>query len=160
MSRRKREPRTYLGIDPGVNTGIFRWDEAEPEGHEWWETRDLQQIKTIVDNEVALAKALARPLTIVTEKFTIGSHTIRGHVYYESVYINGWLLIEHDGLVVMQGTAIAKKENEDRKSVKITRLGWYHRTKDGHANDAAAHVMARAEKDRCPYVLEVLTNED
>lgn len=147
---------TYIGVDPGLKTGLFVWGSEDPERHGWAEL-PMDEIRQWMAWEVAEAR---RPLVIVTERFTIGSHTVKQHVYYESLYINGWLLIEYpEYMAPMQMPRVAKQENVERKSANLKRLGWYHKTKDGHANDAAAHVMIKATKDRQPWVLDRRTED-
>ncbi len=133
----------YLAIDPGVGTGIAWWDPFE---NDWWshETDDLQEVARCVRDVYDPRNTL-----LITEKFIISQRTIRGKVYYESLYFNGWLSIEYPDRIE-QTAAQAKGLITDDV---LKHFGWFTRTKDGHANDASRHLLYRALKNREPYAV-------
>lgn len=147
----------YLGLDPGPLTGWALWD-SEANHFESGEI-PYRQVKHLVRAKWGLHC----PLYLITERFTITGRTVKGAVYYESLYVNGWLDLEYGDAVIWQMPAVAKRETDPpskggRSSAQLKRLGWHLKTKNGHANDAAAHIMSRAKADRQTFVLEGLAD--
>ncbi len=138
----------YIAIDPGVVTGVVCWGTDFPDTLEWHELDDLRDVARWVRARTAFRD----DVTIVTEKFQISARTIRGKVFYDSLYFNGWLSIEFPDRIE-QTPAQAKGFATDKV---LKHLGWFNRTKDGHANDAARHLVYRLVKDREPHVIEAL----
>ena len=137
----------YLAIDPGVVSGVAVYHAG---GLYTDELADIGETAAFVDRVVS--DAYPQRVTIVTEKFIISARTIKTKVKYESLYFNGWLSIEYPDSLE-QTAAQAKKFATDDK---LKHLGWFTPTKDGHANDAARHLLYRATKDRVPWVIEKL----
>lgn len=141
----------YLAIDPGLVSGVVRWNSEKPDRFESHELDTLAETAKFV-NMSRYDMHTRRGLTVVTEKFIISARTIKTKVYYESLYFNGWLSIEYPDRIE-QTAAQAKGFATD---AKLKHMGWYTPSKDGHANDAARHLMYRAVKDRVPYVIDRL----
>lgn len=124
----------YMAIDPGVGTGVAVYQEGTFHS---WESFDLSEVAEDVRSFVGRTEC-----ELVTEKFIISQRTVQGKVYYESLYFNGWLSIEYPHRHE-QTAAQAKGFVSD---AMLRHLGWYVRSKDGHANDAARHLVYRAVK--------------
>ena len=138
--------KTYIAIDPGVGTGVGSFYPSTGVFHSE-EMFDLQDVASWV-------RSFGRTDHVVriTEKFIISSRTVKTKVYYESLYFNGWLSIEYAGRIE-QTAAQAKGYADD---AMLHHFGWYLKTKDGHANDAARHLLYRMSKDRVPWMLDRL----
>ncbi len=136
----------YLAIDPGVVSGIAWFD---PKEGDFWsdELGVLDDVRRCV-----LDVATDDTVLVVCERFIISARTIQTKIYYDSIWFEGWLRLECPA-AVFQTPAQAKKFATD---AKLRHLGWYTRTKDGHANDAARHLLVRAAQNREPWVLERL----
>ena len=125
-----------IAIDPGKVSGLALWDERHPltiHSHE--ET----PISTV--DYVASACNIFTDVTVVTEKFTISERTIKTALSLDALDINGWLTIESPRMgfdLHFQMPSQAKAFSTDEK---LKALDWYERTKDGHANDAARHLL-------------------
>lgn len=144
----------YFALDPGPLCGMALWNT---------DTNTFESYE-IPYKEVPEAVRVSMPVgRLITEMFSISSRTLRGKVYYESLYINGWLDLTYGDELYWSMPAIAKAETEvpskgGRSSRHLKALGWYLNTKNGHANDAAAHIMHFAKTDRNPWVLERLAD--
>jgi hypothetical protein len=82
--------------------------------------------------------------------FSISMRTLQGKVFYESLYFNGWISIEYPE-TIFQTASQAKDLVTD---AMLHHLGWYKKTKDGHANDAARHLVHRAIRNRERWMLQ------
>lgn len=130
-----------LAVDPGTVTGIADYDKQR--GVFFNEVKG--GVKGFVD---AVRHSLPLYDVVVCESFVISPRTLRVSRVHDSLDIIGWLKGEEGYTypeLVMQTPAQAKQFATDDK---LRRLGWYNATKDGHANDAARHLLtylARAE---------------
>ena len=133
-----------MAIDPGVGTGVATY--ALGVFHSW-ESFDLQEVA-----EDVRTFWNGSTTELVTEHFQISMRTVKGKIFYESLYFNGWLSIEYPSRIE-QTAAQAKGLVSD---AMLRHLGWYTRTKDGHANDAARHLAYRAVRLRERSVIQAL----
>lgn len=81
---------------------------------------------------------------VVCESFTIAAHTAKKTRQYwslESIGAIRWACMKAGVSFTLQSPADAKGFATD---AKLKALGWYTPTKDGHANDAARHLLKRA----------------
>lgn len=127
-----------IAIDPGKVTGLVLWEPRTP----------LKCYAHEIDSPVDVAEWVEGALyhsdddvTVVTEKFTISQRTIKTALSLDALDINGWLTIESQRKpfdLVFQMPSQAKSFATDEK---LKALDWYGRTKDGHANDAARHLL-------------------
>lgn len=131
-----------ISIDPGKVSGVAVWS-PEDRAFTAFEYDVLDTIE-FVTAAYKLTRELARPfpgIEIVSEKFTISERTIKTALSLDALDINGWLTIQCQrwGVPYKQQTpAQAKSFATDDK---LKALDWYERTKDGHANDAARHLV-------------------
>ena len=135
----------YAGIDPGVVSGVAAYFTQT--GH--FESEELPTLGAVADWVRSWDNS--SPI-IITEKFVISGRTIKTAVQYESLYMNGWLSIEYPQS--MEQTAAQAKAFATNDKLKA--LGWYNPTKDGHANDAARHILYRAARNRDERVVKAL----
>lgn len=134
--------RYYIAIDPGVVSGTATYIEGVPQSFESKEWDDLIELARNVRSAMVFAIASGYEAVLITEKFQITSRTIKGKVFYESVYFNGWLSIEFPSRIEQtpaQGKGVS--------NTMLKAVGWYNPSPDGHANDAARHLMYRANKN-------------
>lgn len=127
----------HLAVDPGKVCGIALWHPM-----------DTFQLKTDELLPVEVAKLVhdlwnntMGQLLVITERFQISERTIKTALSLEALDVNGWLEIEaqRKGFdLVYQSPAQAKRFSTDEK---LKALDWFERTKDGHANDAARHML-------------------
>ena len=139
----------YIAVDPGVVSGIAVVD-VHPTGKMVHRVREIDSLPKLR----LMVRRLTRPdneLVIVSEKFVISQRTIRGKVFYESLYFNGWLTLEYPDAVLQP---LSYKNGPIRKQVYS--LGWGVPTKDDHADDATCHALARMKMDKVPAVLAAM----
>ena len=138
----------YVAVDPGVVSGVAVWSSDAHLG-----SVALYEIGTL-EETASLVRSHHRNHTVslICERFLISARTIKTKVYYDSVWFEGWCVIEYPH-VHQQTAAQAKGFATD---ALLKHLGWYDKTKDGHSNDAARHLLYRAVKDRNPTILEAL----
>lgn len=77
---------------------------------------------------------------IGSERYTIPTGRSVVTAQLDAIMCNGaldWLTTQRDVTFVLQPRAEVKKLVTD---AVLRRLGWYKKTKDGHANDAARHA--------------------
>jgi len=80
-------------------------------------------------------------LSVVCENFVISQRTIKMAQDHNALRLIGWLDIwcdEYSVPFTLRTAAAAKSFATDDK-LKV--LDWYNRTPDGHANDAARHML-------------------
>ncbi len=125
-----------LAIDPGKMSGVAIWHPDRPYAITSYELTPLNVVYLVLRNLERYEDC-----TVVTEKFTISERTLKTALSLDALDINGWLTLEsqRQGFeLVVQTPAQAKKFATDDK---LKALGWFERTKDGHANDAARHCL-------------------
>lgn len=130
-----------IAVDPGKISGIAIWTDEKP-----LEIRSYEE--NVYDTVHILKNIVGAPMyfqnhdiVVVTERFTISERTIKTALSLDALDINGWLTCEeefHSYDLVFQTPTQAKKFATD---AKLKALDWFERTKDGHANDAARHLM-------------------
>lgn len=135
-----------FAIDPGNATG-FAWCAVNEGGILQPETFGSAEVAGRHEAERQFDRAVASgyPLHVVIEKFIISEATTRTAVQYDALMIWGYVdgICHKLGLTLDEQTASIKSFATD---AKLKRLGWYQSTPDGHANDAARHLLARATK--------------
>jgi hypothetical protein len=133
----------HMAIDPGKVCGIALWHPFETLG---LKTDELSPLETIGLFEDLWRNSLGQ-VTVVTEKFTISERTLKTALSLDALDVNGWLTIESQRRgfeLVVQTPAQAKRFSTDQK---LQALNWFERTKDGHANDAARHMLVYLMKN-------------
>lgn len=77
---------------------------------------------------------------IVAERYDVGGHSRPMTAQVDAIETNGaarWISSQYNATFGLQPRSEAKKVMPD---ATLRRLGWYKRTKDGHANDAARQL--------------------
>ena len=124
-----------IAVDPGKVSGVALWHPDIPVQIKADELLPLEVLGLVCQLDDKY------DTTVVTEKFTISERTIKTALSLDALDINGWLTLESQRKnfeLVMQTPAQAKAFATDDK---LKALDWYERTKDGHANDAARHLL-------------------
>lgn len=126
----------YLAIDPGYSSGwalfntldgTFASGEIEGRGLLY------RFIENVMDE--------GQPVHLIGERFDIGEDTEEMTRQLDALYILGGLdyLAAKTGItLVIQNRSSAKVFGKDDK---LQALGWWFRGGDGHANDAARHLL-------------------
>jgi len=142
----------YVGLDAGGVSGVAVLEHGK-KVPEFYELGDHETI-------MLLAKLMQRgtPTTIFYEKFVISQRTLKTTIQYETLNINGWVYYEAARLkyVNTKGYTAAQSKAFSTDD-KLLINGWYHPTKDGHANDAARVLLLGMVTLRDPGVLAGLT---
>ena len=125
-----------VAIDPGKISGIAVYDgSSQFRTYEY----DVQSTIRFVDN---VWYQLHGDIEVVSEKFTISEKTIKTSLSTDALDINGWLRIESERLgFPYKEQPVQKSANSFASDDKLKAVGWHTPTKDGHANDAARHLM-------------------
>jgi hypothetical protein len=123
---------SIMAVDPGKVTGVAILNTRKP-GIETFELAGRYVVADFVQGNA--------PSEMVCEQFVISERTIRTAQDVNALRIIGWLDIwthQHAIPFDLQTAAQAKKFASDDK---LKALGWYTATHDGHANDAARHLL-------------------
>jgi hypothetical protein len=127
-----------LAVDPGNVTGVALFDPNEPSARPV--TREIQH-KDDVYRSINKLKYDASVFDIVAERFVISQRTIKSERQTDALDILGYL----DSLRALYGLEFTLQTAAQAKRFcpdgKLRSLGWYERTKDGHANDALRHLF-------------------
>lgn len=131
-----------LAVDPGNVSGVavLRLDDLDdaPLTYEL----DKQQTYSFIHSlRYGTMQDRSERMEMVAERFVISQRTIRSERQDDALNILGYLDSLHHlyGIPLhLQSPAQAKKFVSDDR---LRRLGWYRRTKDGHANDAQRHLL-------------------
>lgn len=136
-------------MDPGVFTGLatYTLNPVGPPEHQSWEYPDDPCL--VSDNVRDFAD---RGFETVTERFLISKRTLRGKVYYQSLYLEGWIMVEYPDTAAYTPAQAKGLVTDDL----LRFLGWFNKTKDGHANDASRHLFFHLQVTREPWALRKL----
>ena len=126
-----------IALDVGKVTGAALWLHTIP--HEIivaeipsrYEVRDF--VKDVYESDYKMS--------IVCENFVISQRTIKTAQDHNALRLIGWLDIwceEFNVPFTLRTAAAAKSFATDDK---LKALDWFNRTPDGHANDAARHML-------------------
>lgn len=133
----------HLAIDPGKVSGIALWHPMEATAIKADELTPIE-VTNLVDD---LWNNSLGELVVIAESFVISERTIKTAPQRDALDILGWLTLESQrrGFELhLQTPAQAKKFSTDEK---LRALDWFERTKDGHANDAARHLLVYLMKN-------------
>ena len=146
-----------IGSDPGKMTGVATWDERKPDADrfdsfELGVTEYFDWLHTTIHE----AHSAGMEIRLVCESFIITVHTAKNTQAAWSLELIGVLkfLAHRYGLaeVKMQSPSVGKTFGTD---AKLRHVGWW-RSKSGHANDAARHLMTYAATNRLIFNTESL----
>lgn len=129
-----------IAIDPGKMSGLAAYHDEQFRAYE------MNPLDTIEYVDSAWSQT-GGDIEVVAESFVISERTIKTAPQRDALDILGWLTIESQRRgfeFTMQTPAQAKKFATDDK---LKALDWYERTKDGHANDAARHLLVYLMRD-------------
>lgn len=128
-----------VGIDPGNVTGVALWAAGEDEKPGWHEI-PADDMGAFLRERSGIA-ALPRPVYMRYEKFTIMPNAVITP-QPDALEVTGvvkdfarqhWIPLSHSQ------PRTSKKNHPD---ALLRKLGWYVKTKDGHASDAMRQVLA------------------
>jgi hypothetical protein len=131
-----------IGVDPGKVTGLaFFIPNPEPSQVEF-ESLELPAAEAAQQVATWLALNLGGyPGVVAVERFTTGRQTGRQTAQPDALQVIGEVTAVGRGC----GCTITQQSGNSAKRVgnnmRLTLLGWSRRTKDRHADDAAAHVL-------------------
>lgn len=142
---------TLYGVDPGKNTGIA-W--LTPSGH--FESIELGHFEAL---DWLVANLVPHTDTVYCEDFIITARTAKlTHQPWslKAIGVLEWHCRRKQIPFFLNTASKAKKFSTDDK---LRKLGWHRPTKDGHANDAARHLLLGAVDMQC-IDLRRLVNTD
>ena len=146
----------YIAVDPGGKTGIAEYDTAHDTFISWEDPHFEAVIQFICD-----ATASEGPnLVVICEGFRITSktHKLDQGAFEQTLDIIGAC----HALCVLNGSEFVRNYPSDKEfgsDAHLRRLGWWYTGGDGHANDAARHLLHRMAKIQFIPVLQRLTSE-
>lgn len=129
----------FIGVDPGLMAGVgvltfgndvFTMSTSEMT---WHSAATYVERWTREPNAIATVK-------VGSERYTIPTGRSVMTAQQDAIMCNGaldWLTTQRGITFVLQPRAEVKKVVTD---AVLRKLGWYKKTKDGHANDAARHA--------------------
>lgn len=129
-------PIKIIAVDPGAICGvaIFRTDTVTP-GFISFEVPWLMAVSSIEDGWLD-----DEHWFIAAQKFTTGNRSVMTP-QYDAMYTIGalqYISSQCNATFELQSRSEAKKVAPD---AVLRRLGWFTKTKDGHANDGARHIV-------------------
>jgi hypothetical protein len=142
-----------LSIDPGNVTGLALYFPTAGS----LVTKELRKDETYqyIDDVVGSSWYMVE---IVAERFVISQRTIKSERQGDALDILGYL----DSVRCLRGVPLTLQTAAQAKSFatddKLRRLGWYQKTKDGHANDACRHLLVYLVSKRDPDILRKLAD--
>jgi hypothetical protein len=133
----------YIGVDAGLIAGVAVLTIAT--------TTEDDFISSLSSSEMEWRNAVdyverwcrppeARRVSIGAERYTIPTGRSVVTPQQDAIMCNGaldWISSRRDVTFVLQPRAEVKKIVTD---AVLRKLGWFKKTKDGHANDAARHA--------------------
>jgi hypothetical protein len=130
-----------VGVDPGLIAGVAALSIVLPLTGSLITTMSTAEMPwrdavTYVDKWTTAAK----DVRIGSERYTIPTGRSVVTAQLDAIMCNGaldWLSSQREVTFVLQPRAEVKKLVTD---AVLRKLGWYKKTKDGHANDAARHA--------------------
>lgn len=129
----------FIGVDPGLmagvavltfGNGVFTMSSSEMT---WHSAATYVERWTREPDAIATVKVAAERYTIPTGRSVVTAQQ-------EAIMCNGalnWLTARRGITFVLQPRAEVKKIVTD---AVLKKLGWFTKTKDGHANDASRHA--------------------
>lgn len=145
---------TILSIDPGNVTGVATYHRGSVETRELPKGETYEYVTDLVDYHYDNFSAIE----VVAERFVISQRTIRSERQGDALDILGYL----DGLCYLKQVPLTLQTAAQAKSFatddKLRRLGWYQKTKDGHANDACRHLLVYLVTRKDPDILKRLAD--
>lgn len=148
---------TYLALDPGLTTGIAYYDTRIREFGSL-EIRGRHELYRYLEDEWGLASQCdgRRPDVVVIERWDVRKDTFGKSAQEDARYIIG--AVE----CLCRRASIDYREQRPAEAKrfatndKLRALGWYEGC-EGHADDAARHLLVALVKDRIPEILEIIT---
>lgn len=126
-----------IALDPGKVTGLAVWSPKDPLAIA---TREVSPLDAIEYVDAAHARNQGA-IEVVAEKFTISERTIKTALSLDALDVNGWLTMESQRKLFPLHMQLPSQAKAFATDDKLRVLGWYTKTKDGHANDAARHML-------------------
>lgn len=143
--------RLILSVDPGKASGIclFEYEKGYEPRLLW--SGEYQQNEYAEPIRIALRSSIEffMPIDIVCERFTINAQTVRNSqapYSLEQIGILKQILMDH-GMnpedIIFQSPADAKAMFDN---AKLKKIGYWHKSGEGHALDAIRHAVLRLVK--------------
>jgi hypothetical protein len=140
---RMSDPFHIIGVDPGLIAGVAVLTAASLPGGTFSTTMSASEMPWC--DAVTYVDRWCRPpegkyVRIGSERYTIPTGRSVVSAQLDAIECNGalrWISSQREVTFALQPRAEVKKLVTD---AVLRRLGWYKKTKDGHANDAARHA--------------------
>ncbi len=129
----------YIGVDPGGYSGMALYDTDDSTAPETVEV-PYADTGTVLWQWLTVARFAGLPVHVACEVYTISSGRI---MTPQPEALKGMGVVEF--LCQRKGVPLTWQSPGDAKSLTkdadLRALGWYVKTKDGHANDAQRHIL-------------------
>ena len=121
-----------LSIDPGKATGVATYD-ADHGGFDSYE----------IEGRYALAGHVSDNSwdEVVCEDFVISQRTIKTTPQKDPLRIIGWLDMDMEARATPFTLQTAGQAKSFATDAKLKHVGWFTKEGEGHANDAARHLL-------------------
>ena len=126
-----------IGVDPGDYTGVAVWHSDDP-----WAMTTHEMLHGEVPPYLKHLVAGDKP-DLVCEMFTISQRTLTTKISYVPLELIGWMRYQLANRGKVKWTPMTPSTTKHTApDTSLRAVGWFRRTKDGHANDAARLVLA------------------
>lgn len=129
----------YIAVDPGNYSGMALYDP------EYVDKPDVVEVPyedtgRILSQWLTVVRSAELKAHVACEVYTIAQHKV---MTAQPDAIKGMGVVEY--LCQLKGVPLTWQTPTDAKQLvpdaELRRLGWYIKTKDGHANDAQRHIL-------------------
>ena len=149
----------YVALDPGTTTGVAFYDTGLQEFGAL-EIHGRHELYDYLGDEWGLGigwvKGAPYPDVVIIERWDVRRNTHQLSNQDDPRYIIGAV----EAVCYLQQVTYREQTPAEAKSFgtndKLRALGWYEGG-EGHADDAARHLLVALVKDRVPEILEAIT---
>lgn len=129
----------YIAVDPGNYSGMALYDPGYADKPDTAEV-PYEQTGAVLSQWLTVARSAEIDVRVACEVYTIAQHKV---MTAQPDAIKGMGVVEY--LCHLKGVPLTWQSPTDAKTLVpdavLRELGWYVRTKDGHANDAQRHIL-------------------
>lgn len=146
----------YIAIDPGSTTGIADYDTVQ-DTFISWEEPSFDAVIRFIDDATGWGQG---DTVVICEGFRINSKTHKLDATAFEVTLD--IIGACRALCLLNGSEFVRNYPSDKafgSDAHLRTLGWWYTGGDGHANDAARHLLHRMAKIQFIPVLTRLTGD-
>lgn len=141
-----------IAIDPGKGTGIAYFDTETKD--QWAGEYDYAEVAPKVETLIRYGARRRVTVKVICEKYvmTPGPKSSQPDALMHMGAIE-WICRQENVSLTWQFPGPAKDTVSD---AILRKLGWYRKTKDGHANDARRHVLLWLANNRTEMYADMI----